>query len=346
LRTPDVSDNITLLHKPIAPEKVGKLMEKMAVTGGAGFIGSNFSEYLLNKGFRVLVIDDLSTGREQNLSGWSEAAGDRFEFLKADINETDRLRSAFKGVTYVFHLAAIPSVARSIEDPAGTQSANIDGTLSVLTAARDSGVKRVVAASSSSVYGDEPNLPKRESRIGRCLSPYALSKFVTEEYCRLFYQLFRLETVCLRYFNVFGPRQDPKSEYSAVIPRFCTRLLANEQPIIYGDGEQTRDFTYVSNVIEANWKAATTPGVAAEVFNVGCGTQTSLNKLIEIINSILGSKQKPIYQPARPGDVRNSTADISKAEEMLRYFPETSLEAGLQRVLQWYGMSSKTASDR
>jgi UDP-glucose 4-epimerase len=311
-------------------------MEKMAVTGGAGFIGSNLSEYFLNQGFRVLVIDNLSTGREQNFSGWAEAAGDRFEFLKADINETDRLRVAFKDVSYVFHLAAIPSVARSVEDPATTQLANISGTLSVLIAARDSGVKRVIAASSSSVYGDEPNLPKKEDRIGRALSPYALSKFVTEEYCNLFYKLFKLETVCLRYFNVFGPRQDPKSEYAAVIPRFSTRLLANEPPIVYGDGEQTRDFTYVSNVIDANWKAATTPGVAGEVFNIGCGMQTSLNQLIEIINSILGSKQRPLYEAARKGDVRHSVADIRKAGQMLGYSPKTSLESGLQRVLQWY----------
>jgi UDP-glucose 4-epimerase len=342
---PNVSDNIRPLQKSIA-KRIDTLMEKMAVTGGAGFIGSNLSEHLLNKGFRVLVIDNLSTGTEQNFSGWAESAGDRFEFLRADINETGRLRPAFKGVSCVFHLAAIPSVARSIEDPAGTQFANINGTLSVLTAARDSGVKRVIAASSSSVYGDEPNLPKKENRVGRCLSPYALSKYVTEEYCRLFYQLFKLEAVCLRYFNVFGPRQDPKSEYSAVIPRFCTRLLANEPPIVYGDGEQTRDFTYVSNVIDANWKAATTPGVAAEVFNIGCGTQTSLNQLIETINSILGSRHKAIYESARQGDVRHSVADISKAGKMLGYFPETSLEAGLRQVLDWYGRRSEAASGR
>jgi UDP-glucose 4-epimerase len=308
----------------------------MAVTGGAGFIGSNLAEHLLSRGFSVIVIDDLSTGRRQNLSGWAEEVGNRFQFLHMDINETDRLRRAFSGVFYVFHLAAIPSVARSVENPAATQLANINGTLSVLTAARDAGVKRVVAASSSSIYGDDPSLPKKEDRIGRCLSPYALSKLVTEEYCRLFYQLYGLETVSLRYFNVFGPRQDPNSEYAAVIPRFSTRLLAGKPPIVYGDGEQTRDFTFVTNVVDANWKAATCAGVAGEAFNIGCGTQTSLNQLIEKLNNILGIRLEAKYESVRKGDVRHSAADVSKATKMLGYLPSTSLETGLQRVLDWY----------
>jgi UDP-N-acetylglucosamine/UDP-N-acetyl-alpha-D-glucosaminouronate 4-epimerase len=311
-------------------------MEKMVVTGGAGFIGSNLSEHLVNQGYSVSVIDNLSTGRMQNLSGWSEKAGKKFRFLHLDINKTDRLRKAFRGASYVFHLAAIPSVARSIADPAATQSANINGTLSVLIAARDAGVKRVIAASSSSIYGDDPNLPKREDHTGRPLSPYALSKSVTENYCRLYYQLFGLETVCLRYFNVFGPRQDPKSEYAAVIPRFCTRLLAGMPPIVYGDGEQSRDFTYVTNVVQANWKAATSPGVAGEAFNIGCGAQTSLNRLIETLKAILGSAVQPVYEETRKGDVRHSVADISKASRMLGYSPAVSLEAGLERVLEWY----------
>jgi nucleoside-diphosphate-sugar epimerase len=311
-------------------------MEKMVVTGGAGFIGSNLAEHLWNLGYSVIVIDNLSTGREQNLAGWKEKAGDRFQFLQTDINETDQLRSAFDGVSYVFHLAAIPSVARSVENPAATQASNINGTLSVLTAARDAGVKRVIAASSSSIYGDEVNLPKRENRIGRCLSPYALSKFVTEEYCRLFYQLYGLETVSLRYFNVFGPRQNPKSEYAAVIPRFSTSLLAGEQPVVFGDGEQSRDFTYIANVIDANWKAATTPGVAGEAFNIGCGIQTSLNQLIDKISGILGCEIKPKYEAARKGDVRHSLADIGKAEKLLGYIPAVSLETGLRHALDWY----------
>jgi UDP-glucose 4-epimerase len=311
-------------------------MEKMVVTGGAGFIGSNLAEHLLSMGFSVTVIDNLSTGREQNLSGWSEKAGKLFQFLRADINDTDQLQQAFTGVSYVFHLAAIPSVARSIEDPALTQLANINGTLSVLTAAREAGVKRVIAASSSSIYGDEPNLPKKEERVGRCLSPYALSKFVTEEYCRLFWELYRFEAVALRYFNVFGPRQDPNSHYAAVIPRFSTRMLEGLPPIVYGDGEQTRDFTFVSNVVDANWKAATSPNVAGQAFNIGCGLRTSLNQLIGILNKILGTQIKPIYESARQGDVRDSLADIGKARTMLGYFPVVSLEAGLERVVNWH----------
>jgi UDP-glucose 4-epimerase len=317
-------------------------MEKMAVTGGAGFIGSNLAEYLLKREFSVVVVDNLSTGREENLAGWTGGAGNRFEFVRIDINETDKLRKAFTDVSRVFHLAAIPSVFRSIEDPAATQSSNINGTLSVLTAARDSGVRRVIAASSSSVYGDDPNLPKQEDRMGRCLSPYALSKCVTEEYCRLFYTLYGLETVSLRYFNVFGPRQDPNSEYSAVIPRFSTRMLAGNPPIVYGDGEQTRDFTFIANVVDANWKAATEPNAVGEAFNIGCGDQTSLNRLIRKLNEILGSRLDPIYEPARKGDVRHSVADIGKAAKMLGFEPKTSLEAGLRQVLDWYHKSEES----
>jgi len=319
-------------------------MEKMAVTGGAGFIGSNLAEYLLERDFSVVVVDNLSTGSEQNLTGWTEGAGNRFQFLQIDINDTDQLRSAFKGVSRVFHLAAIPSVFRSIADPAATQLSNINGTLSVLIAARDAGVKRVVAASSSSIYGDDPNLPKKEDRLGRCLSPYALSKYVTEEYCRLFYTLYGLETVSLRYFNVFGPRQDPTSEYSAVIPRFSTRMLSGKPPIVYGDGEQTRDFTFIANVVDANWKAATHPNAVGEAFNIGCGTRTSLNELIEKLNGILGSRLEPTYEPARQGDVKHSVANIDKAAKMIDFAPATSLGTGLKRVLDWYRNSAEAAN--
>jgi nucleoside-diphosphate-sugar epimerase len=311
-------------------------MEKMAVTGGAGFIGANLAEHFINMGHHVVVVDNLSTGRKQNLEGWSEKAGSRFEFLQMDINETDRLRDVFGGVSYVFHLAAIPSVSRSIDNPFATQLANVNGTLSVLTAARDAGVKRVVAASSSSIYGDDPNLPKLEDRRGRCLSPYALSKFVTEEYCRLFYQLYGLETVALRYFNVFGPRQDPNSHYAAVIPKFSTLLLEGKPPVVFGDGEQSRDFTFIANVIDANWRAATCQNVAGEAFNIGCGNRTSLNQLIGMLNGILGTQMKALYEPARRGDVRHSVADISKAGKMLGYKPAVTLEEGLRRVLDWY----------
>jgi len=311
-------------------------MEKMAVTGGAGFIGSNLAEFLCAQGHEVVVIDDFSTGREENLAGWSERYRDRFRLVRADINDTARMRDALQGVRFLFHQAAIPSVFRSIADPVGTERANIGGTVSVLKAACDAGVRRVVFASSSSVYGDDPQLPKREDRTGRPLSPYALSKAAGEEYCRLFQRVYGLETVCLRYFNVFGPRQDPRSEYAAVIPRFVTRLLAGQAPIVYGDGEQTRDFTYVSNVVEANWTAAVHPRAAGEVFNVGCGARTSLNDLLREMTGIIGTRCPADYQPARPGDVRHSLADVGKAEALLGYRPSVGLREGLVRVIAWY----------
>ncbi len=325
--------------------RLGELvMEKMAVTGGAGFIGSNLAEHLLAQGFHVTIIDNFSTGKEQNLLGWIDRAPGRATVLRADINETERLRQALGGVHYVFHQAAIPSVPRSIANPQATDHTNISGTLSVLVASRDAGVRRVVVASSSSIYGDDPGLPKIETRLGRPLSPYALSKIVCEEYCRLFYQIYGLETVCLRYFNVFGPRQDPKSEYAAVIPRFATRLLSGTGPIIYGDGEQSRDFTYVSNVIDANWKAATHPNAVGQAFNIGCGQQTSLNQLLAELNRAQGTSFKATYQPVRTGDVRHSVADITKARDLLDYTPRVSLEEGLKRILGWYRGQLEAAS--
>ncbi len=311
-------------------------MEKMAVTGGAGFIGANLAEHLVSRGYHVAVVDNFSTGREENLAGWADQYPEYVRILRADINQTDKLREALDGVRYVFHQAAIPSVPRSIDAPKDTNLSNICGTLSLLQAAKEAGVERVVAASSSSVYGDDPELPKLETRRGRPLSPYALSKVVTEEYCRLFHQLYGLETVCLRYFNVFGPRQDPKSEYAAVIPRFITRLLAGKPPIVFGDGEQTRDFTYVTNVIDANWLAATHPNAVGEVFNIGCGAKTSLNELIRTLDQIMGSETRPVYEPARRGDVRHSVADVNKARILLGYSPSVSLKQGLERVLAWY----------
>jgi nucleoside-diphosphate-sugar epimerase len=311
-------------------------MAKIAVTGGAGFIGSNLAEYLLGQGHHVAIVDNFSTGKEQNLAGWT----DRVQVFRFDINETDRLREAFNGAQYVFHQAAIPSVPRSIADPQATNLANISGTLSVLVAARDAGVKRVVVASSSSIYGDDPGLPKVETRTGKSLSPYALSKLVCEEYCRLFYQLYGLETACLRYFNVFGPRQDPKSEYAAVVPRFVTKLLAGASPIIYGDGEQTRDFTFVSNVVDANWAAAIHPRAIGEAFNIGCGTRTSLNELVREISKILNISCKPTYEPGRAGDVRHSLADIAKAKKLISYQPAVSLREGLIKVIDWYRVHS------
>jgi nucleoside-diphosphate-sugar epimerase len=315
-------------------------MDKMVVTGGAGFIGSNLAEHLLAQGYSVTIVDDFSNGKKENLAGWFDETSGRASLLRADINDTDKLRKAFSGARYIFHQAAIPSVPRSIADPQATHSSNISGTLSVLVAARDAGVKRVVVASSSSIYGDDPGVPKVEDRVGRPLSPYALSKIVCEEYSRLFHQLFSLETFCLRYFNVFGPRHDPKSEYAAVVPRFATRVLSGVRPTIYGDGEQTRDFTYVSNVVDANWKAATHPNAVGQVFNIGCGQQTSLNQLFEVISRITGTQLRPDYQPGRTGDVRHSVADISKARTLLDYSPAVSLDEGLRRVLNWYGKQS------
>ncbi len=311
-------------------------MEKMAVTGGAGFIGSNLAERLASQGYPVVVVDNFSTGREQNLSGWTSRFADQVEVARIDINETETLGRLFRGVRFVFHQAAIPSVPRSVADPALTHASNTTGTLSVLLAARDAGVSRVVVASSSSVYGDDQTLPKQEDHVGRPLSPYALSKAVCEQYCRLFQQLYGLETVCLRYFNVFGPRQDPRSEYAAVIPRFGTRLLASKSPTIYGDGEQTRDFTYVDNVVDANWLAANHPRAAGGVFNIGCGTRTSLNQLVACLNTILGTDLQPVYEAARAGDVRHSVADVSKARDLLGYKPAVVLQDGLERVLSWF----------
>ena len=311
-------------------------MDMMVVTGGAGFIGSNLAEYLLERGYPVTIVDDFSNGKEENLEGWFQRASGGATLVRANINETAIMRDAFRGAAFVFHQAAIPSVPRSIADPQATHASNISGTLSVLVAARDAGVKRVVIASSSSIYGDDEGLPKVETRLGRPLSPYALSKIVCEEYCRQFYQHYGLETACLRYFNVFGPRQDPKSEYAAVIPRFVTRILQDQPPTIFGDGEQTRDFTFVTNVLDANWIAATHPNAAGEAFNIGCGEQTSLNRLFGLLSGIAGVKLKPDYQPVRSGDVRHSVADIGKARRLLGYTPATSLEEGLRKVLGWY----------
>ncbi len=308
----------------------------MAVTGGAGFIGSNLAECLASRGHQVVIVDNFSTGREKNLAGWADECSGRIEIVRADINETETLRRAFRGVRFVFHQAAIPSVPRSVADPARTHASNMTGTLSVLMAARDVGVQRIVAASSSSVYGDDPALPKQEERVGRPLSPYALSKLVCEHYCRLFHQLYGLESVCLRYFNVFGPRQDPKSEYAAVIPRFAIRFLTGKRPTIYGDGEQTRDFTYIDNVIDANWLAASHPRAVGEIFNIGCGSQTSLNQLVALLNEILGVCLEPAYEPSRAGDVRHSVADVSKARRLLDYAPQVTLQIGLRRVLKWF----------
>jgi len=307
------------------------------VTGGAGFIGSNIVAELVRRGERVRILDNLSTGRRENIAPLlSPEANPGIEFIEGDLRDLETVRRAVEGVDYVLHQAALPSVQRSIEDPLATNEVNARGTLNLLIAARDAGVKRVVYASSSSIYGDSPALPKTEGMRPAPKSPYAASKLAGEHYCQAFYQVYGLETVILRYFNVFGPNQDPTSQYAAVIPKFVTAMLRGERPVIYGDGLQSRDFTYVTNVIRANLLAAKAEGVAGEVFNIACGKRYNLLELVAVINRILGTDLAPIHTAPRPGDVRHSQADISKAERMLGYRVEVEFEEGLKRIVEWY----------
>jgi len=281
----------------------------------------------------VRVLDNFLTGKRENIAAFLQ----QIELIEGDIRDPETCRRACQGVDYVLHQAALPSVARSVEDPQTTNGINITGTLNLLLAARETKVKRFVFASSSSVYGDDDSLPKREGEEGRPLSPYAVSKIAGEHYCRLFFQLYGLSTVCLRYFNVFGPRQDPFSQYAAVIPNFIFRLLQGERPIIFGDGEQSRDFTYVANVVEANLLAATaSTEVSGEVLNIACGESISVNALAAGINQILGTDLRPIYSGPRPGDIRHSQADISRARKILGYQPRHSFWQGLEETIHWF----------
>ncbi len=307
-------------------------MSTYLVTGGAGFIGSNIVRELLSRGDEVRVIDNFATGRRENV----QDIVDQVCFLEEDIRDLDRIRPFFEGVDYVLHQAAIPSVPRSVADPVTTTDVNVNGTLNVLIAARDAGVKRVVMASSSSIYGANPQLPKIESMRPLPMSPYAASKLANEAYASAFTNVYGLETVCLRYFNVFGPRQDPQSQYAAVIPLFATMMLQGQRPTIYGDGEQSRDFTYVSNVIQANLKAAEAAEGAGQAFNVACGDSVSLNQLVRLINELIGSNIEPVYAEARIGDVKHSLADISAARTTFGYEPQVDFRDGLKTVLQWY----------
>jgi UDP-glucose 4-epimerase len=302
------------------------------VTGGAGFIGSHISEALVRRGHRVRVVDDFSTGYRRNLR-------DGVEFIQGDLSEPGVARQAVAGMDYVLHQAAIPSVPRSVDSPVESHRANVDAMLQVLIAARDARVKRVVFAGSSSVYGDQPALPKSEAMPTRPLSPYALQKLMSEMYGQMFTKLYGLETVTTRYFNVFGPRQDPGSPYSGVISLFIKALSEGTQPVIYGDGGQTRDFTYVSNVVDGVILAAETPGVAGEVFNVATNNRTSLNQLLATLKKIFGSNVEPVFKEARAGDVHDSQADISKAGRMLGYRPTVGLEEGLRQTVEWYRQS-------
>ena len=302
------------------------------VTGGAGFIGSHIAERLVGDGHRVRVLDDFSSGKEANL----ESFGGELESIRGDIRDAELVNRAMKDVEIVFHEAALGSVPRSVADPLTTHEVNITGTLNVLLAARDASVKRVVYASSSSVYGETPELPKHEGMIPQPLSPYALSKLAGEHYAKVFKHVYGFEVVSLRYFNIFGPRQDPESQYAAVIPRFITALLNGTSPIVYGDGLQSRDFTYVENVVNANLLAAEAKGVAGQAFNVACGGRYTLLDLLAKLKETIGSDIEPIHEAARAGDVRDSQASIEAAEKALGYHVSVDFDEGLRRTVEWY----------
>ncbi len=303
--------------------------ERYLVTGGAGFIGSHIARTLAAQGKRVRIFDDFSTGRAANVTG---ATGD-IEIVRGDLRDAEAVRAAAEGVDVIFHEGAIASVPRSLAEPALTLDVNVKGTLHTLEAARHAGVRRVVIASSSAIYGDTPTLPLSEHMRPRPLSPYAAHKLTSEQLCEVYARLYGLETVALRYFNVFGPRQDPNSEYAAVIPRFVSRLRDGKRPVVYGDGEQSRDFIHISDVVRANLLAATTPDAAGGVFNVGAGERTSLNHLLHIASALLVTEMQPDYQPARAGDIRDSVADISLARQTLGFAPQMSLRDGLAELL-------------
>ncbi len=305
-------------------------MASYLVTGGAGFIGSHLAEELLRRGHHVRIADNFVTGKRRNLASLIGA-----DVLEGDLADAAFAERAAAGMDYILHQAAIPSVPRSVEDPWTSNRSNIDGTLSVLIAARKAGVKRVVYAASSSAYGNTPTLPKHEEMPPNPRSPYALQKLVGEQYCRMFTELYGLETVCTRYFNVFGPRQDPSSPYSGVISRFTSALLAGRRPEIFGDGTQTRDFTYVANVVSGVLLACEAPNIAGEMVNLATGGRISLNDLAGVLNRIIGTNLAPIYKQARAGDVRDSQADISKAAALLRYRPVVSFEDGLAATVAW-----------
>ncbi len=305
-------------------------MASYLVTGGAGFIGSHLTEELVRRGHAVRVADSLITGHRRNLDHIPGV-----EFLEGDLADFPFAQRAAAGMDYVLHQAAIPSVPRSVADPITSNRANTDATLTMLVAARDAGVRRLIFASSSSEYGDTPTLPKREDMPPNPLSPYALQKVVGTAYCQMFTQLYGFETVAIRYFNVFGPRQDPSSPYSGVISVFATALNEGRRPTIYGDGEQTRDFTYVANVVDGVLRACEAPKAAGEVINVACGTRISLNELLRVMNRIVGTNLEAIYKERRAGDVKDSQADISKAKALLGYTPIVDLEQGLRHTLAW-----------
>jgi UDP-N-acetylglucosamine 4-epimerase len=310
------------------------MSNRFLVTGGAGFIGSNLVDRLLEQGHFVRVIDNFFTGKRENLS--KALSYKTFELIEADIRDLDVVRKACKEIDFVLHEAAIPSVPRSIDDPITTNDVNVNGTLNVLKASYENKVKRVVYAASSSAYGDTAVLPKKEDMFPSPLSPYAVSKLTGEYYCKVFSNVYGLETVSLRYFNIFGPRQDPNSTYAAVIPRFITAMLRNENPVVYGDGEQSRDFTYIENVIQANINACYARGVAGMVFNIACGTRFTLNTVLKLLETIFNKKANPRYLPPKKGDVKHSQADISNAAKYINYKILVDFEAGLRKAVDYF----------
>jgi len=307
-------------------------MEKFLVTGGAGFIGSNICKRLVSQDCFVRVVDNLLTGKKSNLA----EVIDKIEFIEADMGDSDVAQSAMKDIDVVFHEGALPSVPVSVENPAATHKHCVDATFTLLLAARDAGIKRFVYAASSSAYGDAPTSPKVETMPASPLSPYAVAKLTGEYYCSVFCKIFGLETISLRYFNVFGPQQDPASQYAAAIPAFVTAILKDEPPTIYGDGEQSRDFTYIDNVVDANLLAARSKRTQGEVVNIACGKAVTVNEIIDMINNLLGKNVKPQYTAPRPGDVKHSLADITAAKNLIDFKPKVSFNDGLRLAIDWY----------
>ena len=305
---------------------------KFLVTGGAGFIGSNIAAKLVSQECFVRVIDNLLTGKKSNLA----AVSDKIEFIEADMGDEAAAREAMKDIDVVLHQGALPSVPRSVDDPAATHKHCVDATFTLLLAARDAGVKRFVFAASSSAYGDTPTLPKVETMLPGPLSPYAAAKLVGEYYAKVFSDVFGLETISLRYFNIFGPNQDPTSQYAAAIPAFVTAIIKDQPPTIYGDGEQSRDFTYIDNVVEANLLAARAKQTAGQVINIACGRAVTVNEIIDMINTSLGKSIKPTYTDPRPGDVKHSLADVTAAKKLIGYKPIVQFEQGLKKAIRWY----------
>jgi nucleoside-diphosphate-sugar epimerase len=307
---------------------------QILVTGGAGFIGSNIIEYLLSKNIKVIAFDNLSTGRFQNIAEFTN--NPNFNFIEADLRDASAVNLACQGVDYVIHQGALPSVPRSVQDPITTNNVNINGTLNILEAAKKHKVKRLICASSSSVYGNNPVLPKHENMPVMPVSPYALTKYAQEKYCQIYTELYNLETVSLRYFNVFGPKQDPTSQYSAVIPKFINAIIDEKTPEIYGDGSTSRDFTFVMNNVEANFNACFHEGIAGNVFNIAVGERYTLIDLVNEINRILNKNIEPIFLKERAGDVKHSQADVSKIKEMMNFSPSYSFREGLEKTVEHF----------